>query len=415
MKIDINYIARVEGESSLKLKIEEGKLKELRLNIWEPPRFFEGFLVGRKFDEVPDIVARICGICPVSHMTTAIRAMENAFGLTPSTEVKRIRKILALSQILSSHLAHLYVLVLPDFFRLNSVVEMLPHFEKDIKRFLRLKEAANSITALFGGRALHPVSMVVGGFTKVPLKADIEKAVKELESLHGDALETLKMVSELKCPALENNAEFVALKGKGEYAINEGMISSTKGLNIKEHEYASYFIEDEVPYSNAKRTIIKDRGSLMAGALSRINLGFDNLLPDAKKASETVGLKGGTNPFLNNLAQAVEIVHALQECAALLRGLSLKDYFADFKVREGSGSALTEAPRGMLYHYYEIDRRGVITKANIVTPTAHNFLNLEESLKKLVTENIDKPEDELILMCEMLVRAYDPCFSCSVH
>ena len=415
MKIDINYIARVEGESSVKLEIEEGKLKELRLNIWEPPRFFEGFLVGRKFDEVPDIVARICGICPVSHMTTAIRAMENAFDLTPSTEVKKIRKILALSQILSSHLAHLYVLALPDFFRLNSIVEMLPRFDKEIKRFLRLKEAANSITALFGGRALHPVSMVVGGFTKVPSKADTEKAVKELESLHEDALETLKMASELEYPALENNAEFVALTGKGEYAINGGMISSTKGLNIKEHEYASYFIEDEVTYSNAKRTIIKDRGSLMAGALSRINLGFDNLLPDAKKASEDIGFKGGGNPFLNNLAQAVEIVHAFQECAALLRGLSLKDYFADFKVREGTGSALTEAPRGMLYHYYEIDRRGVITKANIVTPTAHNFLNLEESLKKLVAENIDKPEDELILMCEMLVRAYDPCFSCSVH
>ncbi|MDO8746417.1 MAG: Ni/Fe hydrogenase subunit alpha, partial [Thermodesulfovibrionales bacterium] len=402
MKIDINYIARVEGESSVKLEIEGGKLKELKLNIWEPPRFFEGFLVGRKFDEVPDIVARICGICPVSHMTTAIRAMENAFGFTPSPEVKRIRKILALSQILSSHLAHLYVLALPDFFRLNSVVEMLPHFEKDIKRFLRLKEAANSITALFGGRALHPVSMVVGGFTKVPSKADTEKAARELESLHDDALETLKMASELKYPALENNAEFVALKSKGEYAINGGMISSTKGLNIKEHEYASYFIEDEVPYSNAKRTIIKDRGSLMAGALSRINLGFDNLLPDAKKASEDIGFKGGGNPFLNNLAQAVEIVHAFQECAALLRGLSLKDYFADFKVREGAGSALTEAPRGMLYHYYEIDRSGIITKANIVTPTAHNFLNLEESLKKFVTENIDKPEEELILMCEML-------------
>ncbi|MBU4320877.1 MAG: Ni/Fe hydrogenase subunit alpha [Thermodesulfovibrionales bacterium] len=415
MKIDINYIARVEGESSVKLEIEGGKLKELKLNIWEPPRFFEGFLVGRKFDEVPDIVARICGICPVSHMTTAIRAIENAFGLTPSPEVKRIRKILSLSQILSSHLAHLYVLALPDYFRLNSIVEMLPHFEKEIKRFLRLKEAANSITALFGGRALHPVSMVVGGFTKVPSKTDIEKAVKELESLHGDALETLKMVSELKYPALENHAEFVALKGEGEYAINEGAVSSTKGLNIKEHEYAFYFIEDEVPYSNAKRTIIKDRGSLMAGALSRINLGFDNLLPDAKKASEDIGFKGGSNPFLNNLAQAVEIVHALQECAILLRGLSLKDYFADFKVREGAGSALTEAPRGMLYHHYEMDRRGIITKANIVTPTAHNFLNLEESLKKLVTENIDKPEDELILTCEMLVRAYDPCFSCSVH
>jgi len=415
MKIDINHIARVEGESSVKLEIEGGKLKELRLKIWEPPRFFEGFLVGRKFDEVPDIVARICGICPVSHMTTAIRAIENAFGFTPSPEVRKIRKILALSQILSSHLAHLYVLALPDFFRLNSAVEMLPDFGKEIKRFLRLKEAVNGITALFGGRALHPVSMVAGGFTKVPSRTAIENAAKELESLHEDSLETLRMISELKHPALENDAEFVALKGDDEYAINEGLISSSKGLNIKENEYASYFVEDEVLYSNAKKTIIKGRGSVMAGALARINLGFDNLLPDAKKASEEVGFKRGSNPFLNNIAQAVEIVHALQECAALLRELSLKDYFEGFKVREGAGSAVTEAPRGMLYHYYEIDRKGIITKANIVTPTAHNSLNLEENLKKFAGENLDKPKDELILLCEMLVRAYDPCFSCSVH
>jgi len=415
MKIDINYIARVEGESSVKLELEGGRLKELRLNIWEPPRFFEGFLVGRKFDEVPDIVARICGICPVSHMTTAIRAVEKAFGFTPSAEIKKIRKILALSQILSSHLAHLYVLALPDFFKLNSVVEMLPGFEKEVKRFLRLKDAANSITALFGGRALHPVSMVVGGLTKVPAKAEAEKAADRLEALHEDALGSLKMISGLKYLALKNDIEFVALKGDGEYAVNEGAVSSTKGLGIKEGEYLSYFIEDEVGYSNAKKTIIKGRGSFMTGALARINIGFDTLSPEAKKAAEDIGFKGGENPFMNNIAQAVEIVQAFQECASLLRELSLKDYFEGLKVREGAGSAVTEAPRGMLYHHYEIDRKGIITKANIVTPTAHNSLNLEENLKKLVNENMDKPKDELILLCEMLVRAYDPCFSCSVH
>ncbi len=415
MRINMDYIARVEGEGAVKLEIEEGKLKDLKLNIWEPPRFFEGFLVGRKFNEIADIVARICGICPVSHMTTAIRAIENAMGFEPSEHINRLRRLLALSQIIASHLAHLYVLALPDYFKLNSAVEMLPKFENEIKRFLRLKEAANRFTALFGGRALHPVSMVVGGFTKVPAKKDTDKLMKDLEALKHDAVETLKMIAGLSYPDLEHDTEFVALASNDGYAINRGMISSSRGLKIEEKEYASYFIEDQSPYSNAKRTVIKGRGSLMVGALSRINLGFDKLHSKAKKAAEDIGFKEGGNPFLNNLAQAVEIVHCLFECIELLEGISNEESLIEVKVREGSGSAVTEAPRGMLYHYYEINRRGIIEKANIVTPTAHNSLHLEESLKKLVNQNIDKPKEEITLMCEMLVRAYDPCFSCSVH
>ncbi|MDP2753017.1 MAG: Ni/Fe hydrogenase subunit alpha [Nitrospirota bacterium] len=428
MKINVDYIARVEGEGSVKFEIQDGKLKNLKLNIWEPPRFFEGFLVGRKFDEVPDIVSRICGICPVSHMTTSIRAIEKALGFTPSLEIKNIRKIMSLSQIIASHLVHLYMLVLPDYHRLDMLFSRenppSPPFTKggkgglldEIKRLIRLKEAVNNVTALFGGRPLHPVAMIVGGFTKIPSRDEIEKIIKGLESIKIDALDTVKMLSKLHYPDFMNNVEYVSIISKDDYAVNEGTIVSSSGLRVEEDNYLSCFQEEEVPYSNAKKTVMKGRGSIMVGALSRLNIKFDMLHPEAKKAAGIIGFKTlERNPFLNNIAQAIEIVHGVWECIELLDTLSTEDSLIEVKVREGSGSALTEAPRGMLYHQYELNKRGVIEKANIVTPTAHNFMSLEESLKKLVNENIDKPKNELSLLCEMLVRAYDPCFSCSVH
>ncbi|MEW6068122.1 MAG: Ni/Fe hydrogenase subunit alpha [Nitrospirota bacterium] len=412
MKIKIDYIARVEGEASVKFEIKGGKLKELKLNIWEPPRFFEGFLVGRGFDEVPDIVSRICGICPVSHITTSIYALEKAIGFIPSAEIKKIRKIMALSQIVSSHLVHLYMLVLPDYHRLD----MFTGLKKEANRLLRLKEAVNNITALFGGRPLHPVTMIVGGFTNVPHRDEIGNLIKQLESVKPDAIDTLKMISELRYPDLKSDVEYVAINSEDDYAINEGHIITSSGLKIKMREYDFYFKEKEVSYSNAKKTILKGKPPIMVGALSRLNIKFNMLHPEAKKAAEAIGFEPfEINPFLNNKAQAIEIIHGIWECIEILDSLSLKDYFSNVKVEGGSDAAVTEAPRGLLCHQYELNKQGIIEKANIITPTAYNSLSLEESLKKLVNENIDKPEDEVSLLCEMLVRAYDPCFSCSVH
>ena len=287
---------------------------------------------------------------------------------------------------------------------------------EEIKRLIRLKEAVNNVTAIFGGRPLHPVAMVVGGFTKIPSRDEIGKVIKGLESIKGDALDTVKMVSKLHYPDFRNNTEYVSIISKDDYAVNEGTIASSSGIEVEEDDYLSWFQEEEVPYSNAKRTVMKGRGSIMVGALSRLNIKFGMLHPEAKKAAEMIGFKIlGKNPFLNNIAQAVEIVHGIWECIELLDAFSIGNYFFKVNVREGSGSALTEAPRGMLYHQYELNKKGIIERANIVTPTAHNFMSLEESLKKLVNENIDKPKNELSLLCEMLVRAYDPCFSCSVH
>lgn len=407
----MDYIARVEGEGSVKLDIRAGKLSSLKLNIWEPPRFFEGFLRGRNFDETPDIVARICGICPVSHMATAIRAVEKAIGFTPSDEIIGIRKIMSLSQIAASHVVHLYVLALPDYHRRDLISGM----QTEINRLLRMKEILNRLTAAFGGRALHPVAMVVGGFPKLPTRDTIGGLITELESMKDDLRDTLSMIAGLEYPSIETDAEFVALTGDA-YRINRGTITSTRGLNVSEDDYNTAFEESELPYSNAKRTIVKGRGALMVGALSRLNLNVEKLHPEARNAARETGFTPPVrNPFMNNLAQAIELIHCVQECIALLEQVTGKDHFIKPHVREGYGSAVTEAPRGLLCHQYHVNRRGVVEKANIVTPTAHNFLSLEQNLKRLVTENIELPCEQLTLKCEMLVRAYDPCFSCSVH
>jgi len=416
MKINVDYIARVEGEASVKLDIKDGKLKDLKLNIWEPPRFFEGFLNSRRFDEVPDIVSRICGICPVSHMTTSIRAVEKALSYTPPPEIVTIREIMALSQIMASHLIHLYMFALPDYHRLNSIAHMLPRLESELKRLIRLKEVVNDLTALFGGRPLHPVALVVGGFTNLPSRDMVGKMIKELEGIKADAIETLRMVSNLPFPVVTSDSEYVALLGLSGYAVNEGLIVSSNGIKVEEDRYYSVFGEDEVSYSNAKKTVVKGRGSLMVGALARLNLNFDRLHEDAKKAAEEIGFKvPDYNPFHNNVAQAIEVVHGVSQCIELLDMHTQKIPKIVIRPREGEGFAATEAPRGLLCHHYVLNRRGVVERANIITPTAHNFLSLEENLRRLVQQYINEKKEEITLKCEMLVRAYDPCFSCSVH
>jgi coenzyme F420-reducing hydrogenase alpha subunit len=308
------------------------------------------------------------------------------------------------------------MLAMPDYFKLHSVADMLPRFGSEIQRLLKMKEVINNITALFGGRALHPVAMVVGGFTSYPSRDMISKMVKELERIKTDAIEMLRVISELPFPDLTYDSDFVAIHDPSGYAVNQGSIISQNGINVQEDAYYTIFEETEVSYSNAKRTILKEGGSLMSGALARVNLKFDMLHEDAKKAAREIGFHiPDHNPFHNNVAQAIEIVHGINHCIELLDGLMQEKPAIQIKVREGEGLAITEAPRGLLCHHYVLNRRGVVEKANIITPTAHNFLGMEENLRNLVQKYIHEKKGEITLKCEMLVRAYDPCFSCSVH
>ena len=415
-KIEIGYVARVEGEAGLKIKVSVGQVKELVLDVWEPPRFFEGFLVGRKYYEAPDLVARICGICPVSHMLTALKALEEALGINPSQQTKSLRRLMALSQILASHLVHLYMLALPDYLGYESVVGMMPNYGAEIGRLLRMKTVANDLTRAIGGRALHPVTAVINGFTRLPSIGELRRLAEALKGIKEDALETVRLFANLPYPDLQSRSEYVALRNPERYAFVEGRVVSSEGLDFAAGEYEDHFQEEQVPYAMAKRSMVKGRGAFRVGVLARMNLNFHQLSEGAKEAAREVGFEPPShNPFHNNSAQALEALHCVDECISIIEGLDLKEEERAFAVRAGEGCAITEAPRGLLYHKYCINARGVVEEANIVTPTAHNVFNMEKDLRELAPSLLDLSEKEAALRCEELIRSYDPCFSCSVH
>lgn len=416
-EIDIGYLARVEGETAIKIRIKDRAVAEIELKIFEPPRFFEGFLVGRKYDEVGDIVSRICGICPISHMTTAIQALEKAMGIEVSEETHLLRRLLCLSQLAASHLIHLYMLASPDYFGSGSLMQMLPEHGEEANRFIRMKEVLNSLTAAIGGRASHPVTHRVGGFTCLPEPGILDELRIRLEEIRPGAEETVRFIANLDFPDFEQKSEYVALKAEEGYALNEGRIVSDEGLDISIGNYREHFQEEQVPYAMSKRSCLKGRGAFMVGALSRLNLKFDRLAPATRKIAKEIGFKvPDYNPFHNNLAQSLELHSFLEECIEITGSLKLKKKEeSPVKIRPGEAGAITEAPRGLLYHWYRVNRKGVIEKADIVTPTAHSFFNIEKDLKHLVARISELPRNEIVLKCEQLVRAYDPCFSCSVH
>ncbi len=415
-KIDIGYLAMVEGEGGIKVELSGDRVKEVLLDVWEPPRFFEGFLVGRKYDEAPDLVSRICGICPVSHMTTTILALEKAMGVTPSEQTKSLRRLLSKSQIAASHLVHLYVLVLPDYAGRTSLFSMLPEYEKEFKRFLRMKDVLNRVTESIGGRALHPVTHVVGGFTHAPELESLKSLGRELEHLRDDAFETAKLFANLEYPEFQSGAVHVSLKPRASYFDSEDIL--LKGLKgeIPLESYHQHFREVHTPPSNAKRSTL-DARPFRVGALSRVNNGFEALSDRTKDIASAVGHKHpDMNPFHNNVAQALEISQAIEECIREIEGISeTRREARSFRVRGGKGYAMTEAPRGLLYYEYDVDGRGTIEKVNIVTPTSHQVLAMEEDIAKLAESMSGSGLSEIEAALKRLVRAYDPCFSCSVH
>jgi coenzyme F420-reducing hydrogenase alpha subunit len=414
--ITVDYIARVEGEADILVKIKGKDLKELKLKIFEPPRFFEGFLVGRRYDEVPDIVGRICGLCPISHMTAGLRAIENAMNLEITDQTKDIRRLLTWSQIMSSHIVHLYMLALPDYFGYKAVTEMIPKFEVEVNRLIKMKTIVNNMTSLIGGRCLHPVIPIVNGFTTIPPKHKLDSISKKLREIIEDAKETIRAFANLPYPDFNQDTEFLAIHDANEYAVNKGSVMSSKGLNIPEARYEEYIDEKQVSHSMAKHCTIKNRGPYMVGALSRVNLNYDQLSDSTKSLAKEISFKiPDNNPFHNNIAQALETLHGIETCIETIEKINPKEEENIVKVREGWGCSVVEAPRGSLYHSYKLNRNGIVEKANVVAPTTMNSMNMEKDLRKLVKIYSDSSDDKIAALCEMLVRAYDPCFSCSVH
>lgn len=415
--VQVDYIARVEGQGALNIRItEDGKIEELEFRIYEPPRFFEAFLIGRKYDEVMELVSRICGICPVAHQITALRAVENAFGIEPSEQTIDLRKLIAISAHIQSNVLSMYFLSLPDLMGYESIIAMAKDHMDIVKRGLKLKKLGNDLTDLIGGRAVHPVTMVVNGFTALPSRNKMQGIRKRLVEAKQDAFDTVDLFSELEIPDFARKCEHVAVSDPKEYAINHGRLKSTEGLDIDEMEYRDYISEKQVSYSTAFHSYVKNRDSFMVGPLPRVNINFDHLSPDAKDAAKRSGVKfPNFNPFVSHLARAVELVHDIDECIKIIDRVPLREERREIKCRAGFGAAITEAPRGSLYHSYDLDSNGIVRGADIVPPTAHNVYNIEKDLNEFVQTILDLPLDEITLKCEMLVRAYDPCISCSTH
>ncbi|KYK23475.1 hypothetical protein AYK24_07465 [Thermoplasmatales archaeon SG8-52-4] len=416
-KIKVDYIARVEGQGAINFDItKEKKVEHLKLKIFEPPRFFESFLIGRKYDELMELTSRICGICPVAHQITALRAVENAMGIDVSNQTRDLRKLIAISAHIQSNVLSMYFLSLPDLMGYESIISMGKDHLDIVKRGLMLKKLGNDITEIIGGRSVHPVTMIVDGFTSIPNKNKFENIRKRLVDAKKAAFETVDLFSNIEIPNFTRKCEHVSINDSKYYAINKGHLKSNNGLDIDEINYRKHIFEKQKPYSTALHSYIKNRDSFMVGPLPRVNINYSQLSDDAKNAAINSGYKfPNYNPFVSHLARAIELVHDIDESIEIIDRMPLKQEQSKVMCKSGFGAAITEAPRGSLYHSYTLDNNGVVKKADIVPPTAHNAYNIENDMNQFVQTIIDEPIEDITLKCEMLVRAYDPCISCSAH
>ncbi len=415
--IKVGFLARVEGEGGLYVKIKDRQVTGVELKIFEPPRFFEAFLRGRKFSEVPDITARICGICPVAYQMSACHAIENAFGVRVDGPLRGLRRLLYCGEWIESHALHIYMLHAPDFLGYESVVQMAQHHPDIVKRGLRLKKIGNHIMRVLGGREIHPVNVRVGGFYRAPTKQELAALVDDLKWALNAAIETVRWVASFSFPSFERDYEFVALRHPSEYPLNEGRLVSNKGLDISVAEYDGCFAEEHVQHSNALHSALKSRGAYFVGPLARYSLNFDRLSPLAQEAARSAGLSPTcANPFQSIIVRAVEIVYACEEALRIIQQYETPDRpFVEVKPRASTGFGCTEAPRGILYHRYRLDGQGLVLDAKIVPPTSQNQKSIEDDLWKFVDANIETPEEKLQWQCEQVIRNYDPCISCATH
>lgn len=415
--IKVDYLARVEGEGSLYVKIKDKSIVDVKLKIFEPPRFFEAFLRGRNFSEAPDITARICGICPIAYQMSAVHAMEDAFGITVDGQLRALRRLIYCGEWIESHALHVYMLHAPDFLGYPDAIQMAKDHPTLVQRGLQLKKVGNEIVALLGGREIHPINVRVGGFYKVPAKRELALLAERLKWARDAALETVRWTSTLNYPDFEQNYEFVALSHPEEYPFNEGRLVSNKGLDISVRDYDDSFIEEHVQHSHALHAVIKGREAYFVGPLARYNLNFNRLSPLAQEAALSAGLSPACyNPFQSIIVRGVEILYACDEALRIIDQYEKPEKPAvQIEPKAATGFGCTEAPRGILYHRYSTDADGVILDAKIVPPTSQNQKTMENDLWQFVPKYLDLPEERLSLQCEQAIRNYDPCISCATH
>ena len=418
VNVDVHQVTRVEGHGNIVLNAQNGTIEELRWEVPESPRLFEAMLRGRYYEDVPIIASRICGICSISHATASIQAVEAAFGIQPSEQTLLLRKLLFNAEMLESHVLHACFLAAPDFLGAGSVFPLVETHKEAVVRALRMKKLAYNLAELLAGRKTHPISCMVGGFAKLP-DADGLKAIRgRLEEALADLDATVELFKTLSIPDFVRETEYIALTDPAEYAFISGDIGSSDAGVTPVDKYLEVTNEFCVPHSTAKYTKNK-RDSYMVGALARFNVNHGQLLPLAAKAAVDLGLSAPChNPFMITVAQVVECVHAAEDSVRIIDELlsrGLKEEPNEVKPKAGRGIGAVEAPRGILFHDYTFEEDGVLAKANCVIPTNQNHNNIQKDMEGLVPVILGRTEDEIRLTLEMLVRAYDPCISCSAH
>ena len=415
--IKVDPLARVEGEGSLIVHMNGNTIHDVQLKIFEPPRFFEAFLRDRSYAEVPDITARICGICPVAYQMSSLQAIEQALNVTVSDSVRQLRRLMYCGEWIESHALHIYLLHAPDFVEMQDALQLARQSPEIVRRGLEIKRIGNEIVTVVGGREIHPINARVGGFYKTPASAELNPLKQKLEWARDAAVETVRWVAGLPFPDFERTYVFVALRNKKEYPMNDGRIVSSSGLDIAVDQFEQFFAEEHIEHSNALHSTMKEVGAYSVGPLARYNLNFDTLSPLAKEAALKAGL-GETchNPFKSIIVRAVELLYACEEALRIIETYRPPHTpFEPVTACAGRGSGCSEAPRGILYHRYCLNERGLVTEARIVPPTAQNQRTIEEDLRAYVSLHISDPIERLTWGCEQAIRNYDPCISCATH
>lgn len=416
-RIVVEALARVEGEGALKVRIKDGAVEQVELNIFEPPRFFEGFLPGRDFREAPDITSRICGICPIAYQMSAVHAMEAACRVSVTGPLRDLRRLLYCGEWIESHVLHIHMLHAPDFLGYESAIDMARDHGPAVQRGLRLKKIGNSIVSTIGGREVHPINARVGGFYRAPSRRELLGLRDELLWARDAAREAVLWTGTLPFPEFEQDYEFVALRHEHEYPMNEGRIVSNRGLDVAASEFEDHVEEIHVAHSTALQARIKARGAYLLGPLARYALNFNRLPADVQEAAKAAGLGPVCrNPFRSITVRAVEVLYAFEEALRLIEAYREPEEPAIVvEPRTARGTWATEAPRGMLYHRYDIDTDGTIKTARIMPPTSQNQPSIESDLKGVIAANLDLDDAALQARCEQTIRNYDPCISCATH
>ncbi len=416
-RLDVDYLARVEGEGSMYVKLAGDTIEELRFEIFEPPRFFEAFLRDRRFGEAPDITARICGICPVAYQMSSVHAMEDAAGVAVDGPLRDLRTLLYCGEWIESHGLHVYLLHAPDFLGYESAIHMAQDHKDVVERGLQLKKAGNDVVNLVGGREIHPVNVKVGGFYRLPSRAELDGLLPALRWAREAAAATIDWVAGFDFPDLEPDYLFVSTDHPDEYPFLGDRIRGSNGLDIAVAEWNDHFEELQVPHSTSLHARLRSGEQYHVGPLARYSLNSEKLAPAARAAAAEAGLGPECrNPFRSIVVRSVEILHAIETALGIIDRWDPPPAPAvDVAPRDAEGHGVSEAPRGLLYHRYRVDGEGLIADAQIVPPTSQNQAVIEDDLRRFVLANLELPDDQLTWTLEQAIRNYDPCISCSCH